>query len=339
MFVFLLAAVLCALLGLLSVSKVEIVRSFFSQTNADPYAKGTFLNRNFFAAQLYCTVPVVIAFAVDSMSGRSLSKYVATFLYGGIFVTLMAALGAAGSRTGLGLGMLAVLLSCGLIWRGRNKNVNAANFTRYVLPLAFIAILLLAQFGLVALLRIAQSDTASDLRSAITPTTIEAIQAYFPLGSGFGSFVPVYKLFEHPDQLIPQFINAAHNDWLQLALEGGLPMIILLAGFVLWFLAATLSVWRKGNESLEDSLLRAASIIIFLLLLHSVVDYPLRTRALMGLFAISCGFLAYGVHFRPMRRRQPSSRPEVLQRPPAQTSPRPERTTPYFVKKGDGPHQ
>jgi O-antigen ligase len=324
------AAISCAMLGL--VQKFQGPdSSFFLNSNpvGDSSAKGTFFNRNFFAAQLYCTIPLVSALGVATLSGRAINRFVEASMLLVYFIALMAALGASGSRGGLGLAMLAVLLSTALAWSGRNQAAETTNSRRWMFPLTILALLLVAQFGIVGLLRIAETDTATDLRGTMAANTWEAIKAYFPVGSGFGSFVPIYKLFESPEQLFPQFVNNAHNDWLQLALEGGLPMIILMIGFVAWYLVASLKVWRTGSNSIEDLLLRAASLIILLLLLHSIFDYPLRTRALMGLFAVCCGFLAYGVKIKPFRNKIRPSMGKGLVEP----EPRPARTSPYFVVK------
>jgi O-antigen ligase len=325
-------AVMCALLGL--VQRFQgggSIFYLFPNPAVDNFAKGTFPNRNFFAAQLFTSVPLVAALGVATLSGRNLNRFVVAVMLAVYFVALMAALGASGSRGGLALAMLAVLTSCALVWSGRNVAASVTNTGRIILPMMLLAILLIAQFGLVGLLRIAQTDTASDLRSTMAATTIEAIRAYFPVGSGFGSFVPVYKLFEHVNDLQPKFINNAHNDWLQLILEGGLPIVLLLFGFVTWYLVASFKIWRRGTNSLEDLLLRAATLIILLLLAHSFFDYPLRTRPLMGLFAICCGFLAYGVHLKPAKVRTRKSEPTATTQPTL----KPVRTAPFFVKKDD----
>jgi O-antigen ligase len=322
-------AVVCALLGLAQKFQGPESAFFLYPEVSDNSAKGTFLNRNFFAAQLYCTIPLVAALGVATFSGRSISRFVIVVMLAVYFIALMAALGASNSRGGLGLAMLAVLLSSGLAWSGRNKAAETSVARRWMFPVIILILLIVAQFGMVALLRVAQTDTASDMRPIMAATTLEAIKAYFPVGSGFGSFVPVYKLFENPEHLLPAYINNAHNDWLELALEGGLPMMILMLCFVIWFLAASFHIWRRGTNGCEDLLLRAASLIIFLLLLHSLFDYPLRTRAMMGIFAVCCGFLAYGVHLKPSRSRQrQNAGPQTVahdQRTP--------RTTPYFARK------
>jgi O-antigen ligase len=333
-FVIVVVTVLCAFLGL--VQRFQGSESTFFLNNnpiGDSSAKGTFLNRNFFAAQLYCTVPLVAAVGVAILSGRSSNRFVLALMLFIYFIAMMAALGATGSRGGLGLAMLAVLLSSGLVWSGRDEAASAGNARRFVLPMVLIGLLLIAQFGLVGLLRIAQTDTINDQRATMTATTLEAIRAYFPFGSGFGSFVPVYKLFERPEDLLPTFVNNAHNDWLELALEGGLPMILLMVGFFVWYLVASFKVWRTGTKALEDLLLRAATLIILLLLLHSLFDYPLRTRALIGLFAICCGFLAFGVRSKPAKIKK---RKNDSDGPLFQTGFQPARTTPFFVKRDKG---
>jgi hypothetical protein len=54
------------------------------------------------------------------------------------------------------------------------------------------------QFALYRVLDRIPDPLYSD-RSVMTSTTIEAARAYMPLGSGLGSFVPVYAMFEKPE--------------------------------------------------------------------------------------------------------------------------------------------
>jgi len=46
-----------------------------------------------------------------------------------------------------------------------------------------------------------------------------------------------------------------------------------------------------GGRPVDQLLRRAASLSIVLLAAHSLVDYPLRTTALMAVFAFACGLL------------------------------------------------
>jgi O-antigen ligase len=133
-----------------------------------------------------------------------------------------------------------------------------------------------------------------DLRWPIAVATTHAIEADFPLGVGFGAFEPIYQMFESSTATLPPYVNHAHDDWLELALDGGLPMMVLLGAFIAWFIRASIRTWRDppavGN-AVDCALARAAPIFISLLLLHSTVDYPLRTTALMVILAFGTALL------------------------------------------------
>ncbi len=49
----------------------------------------------------------------------------------------------------------------------------------------------------------------------------EAAQSYLPVGSGLGSFDPVYRSVEPLERLDATFFNQAHNDYLEIWLETG----------------------------------------------------------------------------------------------------------------------
>ena len=138
------------------------------------------------------------------------------------------------------------------------------------------------------------AEGIEDLRWPVARITSKAAVANLPFGSGFGTFVPVYDKFAPRTLLAEAFVNHAHNDWLELWLTGGVPAIILIVGFLAWFGVATFGLWSRGQPEapvLDLALAQAASIVIVLLLLHSVVEFPLRTPTLSVLFAIACGFL------------------------------------------------
>jgi hypothetical protein len=116
-----------------------------------------------------------------------------------------------------------------------------------------------------------------------------------PFGSGMGTFVPVYAMFERPgDVLANVYANRAHNDLLELWLESGVLGIALMGIFAAWFIAVSLKIWRRSPEgagTIDASLARAATLIILLLVAHSFVDYPLRTGAMMAIMAFACALL------------------------------------------------
>jgi O-antigen ligase len=152
-----------------------------------------------------------------------------------------------------------------------------------------------AQFALYRILDRFAMDPLADARVAFARTTIAAAKAYMPLGSGIGTFVPVYALFEQPkDALIGAFVNHAHDDFLEVWLESGIFGIGLMGAFVVWFVPRTVRVWRRppsDAREIDHSLARSATMIVALLIAHSLVDYPLRTGAMTAIFAFCCALL------------------------------------------------
>jgi hypothetical protein len=67
-------------------------------------------------------------------------------------------------------------------------------------------------------------------------------------------------------------------------------------------------VWRPSHREgleIDGSLVRAASLIIALLLAHSVVDYPLRTGAMVAILAFACALLIDPPPSSPSEKRDP----------------------------------
>ncbi|MEO9132642.1 MAG: O-antigen ligase family protein [Sphingomonas sp.] len=105
---------------------------------------------------------------------------------------------------------------------------------------------------------------------------------FFPLGSGFGSFVPAFKLFEDPAQISNVFANHSHSDYLELALEGGLPGILLVMGLLVWWCRQAVTIWFARAPRRLD---RAAVVATAAILAHSAVDYPARTTTIAVILA------------------------------------------------------
>jgi O-antigen ligase len=123
-----------------------------------------------------------------------------------------------------------------------------------------------------------------DLRPTIWRTTWLAVQQSWPLGTGFGTFVPVYQMHERLDDLAFAYVNHAHCDYLELLLEGGLPAI----GLVLVYFAI---VGTRIFRSPINPFATVASVAVVLILAHSLVDYPLRMSAMATVFAMMNAFL------------------------------------------------
>jgi O-antigen ligase len=197
------------------------------------------------------------------------------------------------SRAGVLLALLALVGSFALA-RGGGAWTSTLRSRLLIGGAVVAAILVTAQFALVRILERLETEVGADLRWEMARTTMQAIGAFMPFGSGIGTFPPVYAMFEPIASIREVFVNHAHNDYLELVLEGGLPALAILALFLIWFVIASVRAWRRGGisaEPLAALLAKAASISVLLILLHSTVDYPLRMTAIAALFAFFCAVL------------------------------------------------
>jgi O-antigen ligase len=257
-------------------------------------AVGFFANSNHNAAFLYCTIPFAIAWAIGLVLDHRRNRAIGLALLALLTLTIIFGLTTTQSRAGLALLLVAGLSGLLLAWRHDRAQSERRRLLRVAIGANVVALILAFQFGFVAFMQRAEEQGLKDARWPVARITSQAAIANLPFGSGFGTFVPVYDEFAPRTLLAETYVNHAHNDWLELWLNGGAPAIILVLGFLAWFGVATFRLWSRGQPEapvLDLALAQAASIVIVLLLLHSVVDYPLRTPTLSVLFAMACAFL------------------------------------------------
>jgi len=155
-----------------------------------------------------------------------------------------------------------------------------------------VALLLAFQFGFVGFADRISQTLSSDLRWPVASVTAQAAKDHLPFGSGIGTFAPIYQRYEGLEYLQESYVNRAHNDWLESWLEGGLASAAAVSALVACYLFLTYRSWRTGNPNLRQVAYgRAGSICVGLLMTYSILDYPLRTTALMVMVAISCAFM------------------------------------------------
>ena len=310
--------IVSSFLGLLQIAQGPASRlRFFSATNVTE-AVGFFANRNHFAAFLYVVLlfaavwSIDIGFAVGPwrdrriFEARSIVTVTASFL---AIVILLAAEAMARSRAGMMLTMVSLVGAYGLVLTDRRRRTLSGAPLNFLFAAAGTAFILVVQFALYRVLARFNTDPLDDLRLQFARTTIEAAWAYMPFGAGMGTFVPVYGMFEKPQDLFAHaYINHAHDDVLELWLETGIFGMALMGAFAAWFVSRAAKIWRHasvGANEFDRSLARAATIAVALIVTHSFLDYPLRTAAMTAIFAFACGLMVetLGVDDRAKQRR------------------------------------
>lgn len=273
------------------------------QTGNGPYlypqanlhtASGLFANANHMATLLLVSIPFLVALGVRrwrKMPGSN-DRFLTATLAGGAAVVVL--LGVVLNQS------LALLVIGAPVIGAAALQLIPPGRVRFGRLAAMMGLLFLAGAAVVAVLvssGLGQSNrTSVTMRGEIWNRTGDAIREFDIAGSGVGTFTAIYPLYEDSATIERTYINHAHNDYLELALEGGAPAILLMIAFLAWWSVRMFVIWRSPNAA---ELARAACIASAAILLHSLVDYPLRTAAIATIFAMALALMA-----DPARKRQ-----------------------------------
>jgi O-antigen ligase len=268
---------------------------FYPITNSG--AVGFFANSNHMGTLLLAAIPFVPALLLSGKPQRRLRGRSAAAVTVAVAALGLILVGIALNRSLAALLLVVpVLLASGLMipigWRFRWLGVPVA-----VAGLA-AAIVALSINPLNSTAASQAKEVSLQSRQAIWRTTGQAVADSFPFGTGLGSFAEVYRLYENPETVDSTYVNHAHNDYLELALELGLAGLVLIVLFIAWWGRRAVQIW---SSSLSSPLERAATIASAAILAHSAVDYPLRTSAMAAVFAMCIGIVAR------IRRREATS--------------------------------
>ncbi len=284
--------------GLLQFSGTGFASPFVNDTPGE--VSGTFANRNHFA--LLLAMGCLLAPGWAFLGGR-LPHWRGPVAIGLVLLFLLTIL-ASGSRAGLGFGALGLVV--GLLTVGKQIRHTLRGYSRRVYVSAIIgAVGLFAAFVFVSVIagravsidRLLSTDLGQDMRSRGLPTVLEMIRTYFPMGSGLGGFDPIFRIHEPFALLQPTYFNHAHNDWVEVVLDAGLPGLLLMLGATAWWGASSLRAWRAGLGS-DNVLPKLGSSLVLLVMAASILDYPARTPTMMAVLAVAGLWLAEGSNSR-----------------------------------------
>ncbi len=122
-------------------------------------------------------------------------------------------------------------------------------------------------------------ENIEEARLYIWEDATYAIDRYWPLGSGMGTFEDVFQVDESLENLTRRRAGRAHNDYLEIAIEAGVPGIALIA---FWALFIAYCTWR-ARQSHYRWLGWSGSAFLLAVALQSITDYPLRNQTLLAL--------------------------------------------------------
>jgi O-antigen ligase len=280
-------ALFSAFLGMFQVASGPSGPYLYAVANQDP-AVGVFSNHNHQADLLL--IAMLLA-ATMSISQR-VSNITQRLIISGVLVFLTITVIATMSRAGVVLMLPTLAISIALLLPKailRDRRAWAAGAAGVII-LAGLAALL--SHNAMVIRTLDRFDTDTDPRFMFWPSVVQAAKDYFPMGSGLGSFVPVFKAVEPLEIVNRAYVVHAHNDYLELLIETGVTGLALIVLFAV--LLATGLIRALRDPALRDRRrqITATASAIGILLIHSFGDYPLRTIALTSIFAMLMATLA-----------------------------------------------
>lgn len=113
-----------------------------------------------------------------------------------------------------------------------------------------------------------------------------------PVGSGVGTIVPLMIAHERLEVVDTSWPNRAHNDYLEFALEAGAVGVALIITIVIALFGRISQLLRRSRSGAETAGLAFAIGTAAIVLVHSAVDYPLRSLSLATVAALATSFLS-----------------------------------------------
>jgi hypothetical protein len=272
---------------------------------------GFFANVNHQACFLLMCLPFIAALIGEAsdewQSGDA--DYGRVMAIGVLGLFVLVGILAAGSVAGYSL-LLPVLIFCILLVRSPGQGKARLASPILIITSTILGALLVGFSPVLDGLGVTSFEETEMSRLGMWKVTTRIAADHWVAGTGLGSFSDVYRLYENPETVTEKFANHAHNDYLQTIVEFGLPGLLLivaglgLAGYLF------VRVWLRRGDS-NARLKRAAATAIFVVLLHSVVDYPGRTPAIATLSAACFGILVVGREKRHERPQRMSEKPDM----------------------------
>ena len=288
-------AVFQATLGLMQFGAGPSSPLYFG-AGIDNAATGTWLNRDHFAGFLEMVFPISLALLAATvgkskqtksqksnwrmkLSFMSSVKGNQATIYAFILILLILALIFTKSRAGVGLAMIGLFVSMFVFANrlgGNNVYGSVGTIIAVILVLAMI-------IGLAPVLDRFSADPMEDLRWTIFSSSMEGIGSYFPLGSGAGTFPISFPFFQplHVDL----FVNRTHNDYLEWIYNGGILSIVAIGMFFVLYINGWRRLWIQNRWGPFRFIQAGAGIGIFLMILHTTVDFNLHKPANAVFFA------------------------------------------------------
>ena len=278
------------------------------QETGNPF--GPFVNRNHFAGWMLMAIPVSLGYlcarTARAMQGVKSNWHdrVLWFSSPNASTLIMAASGIAVMCLALvltlsrsGIGSIGAALSIGA-WLALSHLEGRSRKLIVVAYLLLLAALIVSWVGVdIVLNRFADADWAQvDGRSGAWADALATFRLNWLTGTGLNTYQVVNLVYQQHDMQV--FMNVAHNDYLELAADGGVLLILPTLLCVFFFIRDVRRRFREDGRSSSYWLRVGAVTGLIAIALQETVDFSLQIPGNAALFAVVC---AIALHRSPRR--------------------------------------
>lgn len=221
---------------------------------------GTFFYRNQFAAFMELVAPIAL------WRIRKGQPVIGSLCFAAMFGAVVAT----ASRAGTVLLIVEVVCFLAIAFFGRSqlKSYRGAGLVLLVFAVAAAAVV-----GTDRVWERFQEKNYFEIRTELRASTVRMIRDAPLFGTGLGTWRAAYPRYATMDAAL--IANEAHNDWVQWMSDGGIPFALLLMVITLRAgLRSTAKIWGLG---------------MLAVMVHCLVDYPMRTPAVSLLWFAMAG--------------------------------------------------
>ena len=260
-------------------------------------ATGTYINRNHFAGFLEMIFPISVCYLLvkanffDMKKGLSIKEKILWFgqeqlqksiVFGSISILLGIGIFFSRSRSGIFIFFISLFLLVIVLFIEGRKNTEIyfrkKRFRRIILSILLVILFSAVLIGIKPIIeRFSWDRLAHAERPIIFRNTIDLIQIFPLFGTGLGTYVYVYPMFEKGYSSV--IMDHAHNDYLEFLSESGLVgggSLILLS---FWSLGFVFVKWRKRRDAFVKGVGLGCILAIVAILIHSMSDFNLQIPA------------------------------------------------------------
>jgi O-antigen ligase len=300
-------AVIQALLGILQVGAGPASVFYFGNELGGTTSVGTYVNRNHFAGFLSLVLPIAVAaWALEMLPPRSRmndpahvhartedSRLALRIAWSFVILLLLVALILTRSRAGVSIGLSGFAMASMAMILTRTSTVTKTVFC----GVGVLSLLLAAFVGLTPSIDPFQPQELSQAwtgRSEIVRASLVGARAFFPIGSGLGTYADVFSAFQAPN--LSGYINHAHNDYVEALFEIGVPGAVAIGLFLFTYVQRFMTLLHGPDHQTLTYFQVGAGIGMLSMLVHGLFDFNFHIPANALYFSFLAGVFVMTPH-------------------------------------------